>query len=666
MKIHLGDLRYSTVGRHSTYMPIAIGYVASYAQSQLGEGASFTLHSDPDDMIRVLDSEQPDIIGLSNYCWNAELSGAVGRHAKQTIPGSVIIGGGPEFPVDTNEIAAYLTYRDELDFYVYNYEGETAFAAILSALQSGISVKDLQKSPPPGVICLDADGRLNKGDAPERLKELDIIPSPVLSGMMDQFLNGYFTPFIETTRGCPYACTYCVQGTDWYNKVYGFSTERVVEELRYIGAKMADFPDIPLGISDSNFGMYQRDLETADTIAKLGKEFNWPRTFVVDTGKSQLERLIQVAIKLDRQISMSISPQTLNPETLTAIKRKNLGEADLKGVYARFKENGINTVAAVIVPLPEETKDSYIQGLRTLSDSEVGMPLPYTTMLLKGTSLASKESRLRHKMQTRFRPVPKQFGEIGGKRIFEYDEVCIATNTMSFEDYIECRGISFIFTALSTSQFDFLRPVTRELGIDWFDLVEEFWRAIKTHDGALGGVYRGFIQASHGELFDSPEAIQRFIADDENYSRMLSGELGENVIRGFVPKLAVTHFIEATDLALTITQAMGGAAPWFDSLSTWGHAVRDIRPMLELQDQSFKPITIELDYDIEAWHNDHGKRSLDEFQNSIRYELIADQLGIERAVNSMINLYGPDPLRWLSRLLDAKPAQEIWRRCNPV
>ncbi len=131
-----------------------------------------------------------------------------------------------------------------------------------------------------------------------------------------------------------------------------------------------------------------------------------------------------------------------------------------------------------------------------------------------------------------------------------------------------------------------------------------------------------------------------------------------------MPKLAINHFTEAIDLALSIAKDMGGPAPWLGSLSAWGHAVRDIRPMLELQDQSFKPITIELDYDIEAWHNDNGKRPIEEFRNSTRYELTADQPGIERAVHSMINLYGPDPLRWLSRLLEAKPPQEIWRRCH--
>lgn len=647
-------------------MPIAIGYVASYAKSQMGDSASFVLHTDPDDMIRALDSEKPEIIGLSNYCWNAELSRAVGTYAKQNIPGSVVIAGGPEFPVETDEISAYLAYRNDVDFYVYNYEGETAFASILSALQNGVSVDALKKSPPPGVICLDGGGGLNKGEAPERLKDLDIIPSPILSGMMDKFLNGYFTPFIETTRGCPYACTYCVQGTEWYNKIYGFSTERVVEELRYIGAKMVDFPDIPLGISDSNFGMYKRDLETAETIAQMGKDYNWPTTFQVDTGKSQLDRLLQVAVKLNRQITMSISPQTLNAKTLSAIKRKNLGEKNLKDVYAQFKKYGITTTAAIIVPLPEETKESYIQGLRMLSESEVEIPLPFTTMLLKGTSLATKESRRRYGMKTRFRPVPRQFGEIDGKRIFEYDEVCIATNTMSFEDYIECRGISFVYAALSINQFNFLRPISLEMDINWFDLVLEYWRAIKTHEGAPGDVYRGFIQASRDELYDSPEAIRLFIADDENYGRMLSGELGENVIRGFVPKLAVTHFTEATDLALSVAQDMGGAAPWFDSLSTWGRAVRDIHPMLELQEQSFKPLTIELDYDIEAWYSDRGKRPMDQFRNSTRYQLTADQPGIERAVHSMINLYGPDPLRWLSRLLDTKPEQYIWRRCHRI
>ena len=83
---------------------------------------------------------------------------------------------------------------------------------------------------------------------------------------MDQYLDGRFQPFIESARGCPYACTFCEAASSWYNKVNSFTVERVKKELLYIAKRMKNFPDVPLAIADSNFGMLKRDEEISDYI----------------------------------------------------------------------------------------------------------------------------------------------------------------------------------------------------------------------------------------------------------------------------------------------------------------------------------------------------------------------------------------------------------------
>ena len=72
---------------------------------------------------------------------------------------------------------------------------------------------------------------------------------------MDEFFDGGFQPFIESARGCPYACTFCEAASSWYNKVNSFSIERVKADLDYIAKRMYKYPDVPLAIADSNFGM---------------------------------------------------------------------------------------------------------------------------------------------------------------------------------------------------------------------------------------------------------------------------------------------------------------------------------------------------------------------------------------------------------------------------
>jgi len=45
----------------------------------------------------------------------------------------------------------------------------------------------------------------------KRIKDLDEIPSPYLTGVLDKFFDGKLAPFIETNRGCPFTCSFAIQ-----------------------------------------------------------------------------------------------------------------------------------------------------------------------------------------------------------------------------------------------------------------------------------------------------------------------------------------------------------------------------------------------------------------------------------------------------------------------
>lgn len=663
MRIVLGDLRHNTVGRHSTYMPIAIGYIGSYVLSQPETNdAVITFHADADEMAAVIKRDQPDVVGLSNYVWNAELSAAVGRYCKEHSKKTIVVGGGPEFPKDVHEILEYLTYRPELDFFIFNYEGEIPFFGLLKAIQQNPDLEQIKLAPPPGVASLGSDGAVHQGPGPQRLKDLDVIPSPVLSGMMDKFLDGSFMPFLETTRGCPYGCTYCVQGSDWYDKTVIFSKERIDAELEYIAERIQSFPDIPLALADSNFGMFAKDEDTADKISQLYERYGWPKAFIVDTGKSQLQRLLRVAKKMGNRISMSISPQSMNLETLQAISRTNLGGTEPESVYSEFKKAGITTHAAIIVPLPNETKASYIDGLRRLSSSDVGQPLAYTTMLLRGTALASKESRKKYEMKTKFRMLPSQFGEYFGKRVFEFDEVCISTNTMNFEEYVECRSIVFAFLTLSNMQFDMFKLHCEEYQISWFDFLMKFWERARTEESVVGKAFSEYETLTKEELFDSPQAIRAYVESDVNYQKMLEGELGENIIRKLTPELIFTHFKAMCTLGYSVLEEMfPGKSEELREALKWSLICRDIDELLDGSPNDTREVS--LSYDMDDWYANKANKPLHSFKRKVKHSVTADLAGIQKAVDSMRRLYGARKQRWASRLLEAKPIEEMWFKC---
>ena len=85
-----------------------------------------------------------------------------------------------------------------------------------------------------------------------------------------------------------------------------------------------------------------------------------------------------------------------NQNDSSLIKNKNINfiKGDVRDKFLMkdlIKKNDLFIPLAAIVgaplsaKMPKETKETYIEGLRILSDSHVEQPLAYTTMLLKGT-----------------------------------------------------------------------------------------------------------------------------------------------------------------------------------------------------------------------------------------------------------------------------------------
>jgi radical SAM superfamily enzyme YgiQ (UPF0313 family) len=192
LKIALGDLRHETVGRHSVFMPIGIAYIASYLLSQVDSyNIEVRLYDRPGEILGDIEQWMPDIVGLSNYCWNAELSRLVFDYARGLNSKTVCVAGGPEFPTEQTECREYLLDRKEIDFYVY-LEGEIIFADLVKKLLQGIEVLELKSKPPRGIMSIHPrTGDLAAGELAPRLGNLDEIPSPYLSGLLERWFDGH-------------------------------------------------------------------------------------------------------------------------------------------------------------------------------------------------------------------------------------------------------------------------------------------------------------------------------------------------------------------------------------------------------------------------------------------------------------------------------------------
>ena len=76
-------------------------------------------------------------------------------------------------------------------------------------------------------------------------------------------------------------------------------------------------------------------------------------------------------------------------------------------------------------------------------------------MLLVGAEFGRDESINKHNMKSKYRILPKQFGQYDGKTILEIEKVCIGTNSTSEEEYLKCE-IGFLTSFITAYFFKYL------------------------------------------------------------------------------------------------------------------------------------------------------------------------------------------------------------------
>src|SRR5436190_16962023 len=212
--VAFADLTHTSVAIDANNNPLAVGYIAAYALRHLGRDISPRLFKYPAALGRFLDREAPPIVCFTNYMWNEQLSCAFARAIKRHRPRTVVVMGGPNYPVDASEQQAYLADHPEIDFFA-DGEGELAFVNLFQALADVNFDADRLRRHATAVAGFHymVDGHFVRGETLPRILDLDhTLPSPYTLGLLDEFFDDRLSPMVQTARGCPYSCTFCHDG----------------------------------------------------------------------------------------------------------------------------------------------------------------------------------------------------------------------------------------------------------------------------------------------------------------------------------------------------------------------------------------------------------------------------------------------------------------------
>ena len=548
--IWVSDLTHTAQGIGANGFPLGASYIYAYAKKIFGNEFDFKLFKLPAHLEEELRSTSPTIFSFSNYSWNLELGYKFALLAKQRDPNVVTVFGGPNFPTDENEKLDFLKKKPAIDFYI-ELEGELGFVDLVKALsENNFNVKQLKKHGKKIInTCYIHEDKLITGSI-ERIKDINIIPSPYLTGVLDQSFQLPLIPMIETTRGCPFTCTFCADGLDIKSKINRYESQRTREELQLIAKNINKVDE--LIVTDLNFGMYKQDMETAKEIANIQKNYNYPISVDAPAGKNMPKRIINIA-SIMKGWSMGGVIQSSDPDVLKAIKRSNISISayqDLIDFGNKQKAN--RTYTEIILGLPSDTKERHFESLRLGVEKSVNNLRMHQAMLLTGTEMASKRDREKYGLVTKFRTLP---GNVGNYNILneehpvaEIEEIVVGSNTLSMNDYVECRIMNLIIkTFYNNNIFNEIHSMQRAMGISPFDCLVYIKDHEEMYTEKVKKIIESFVTETTEDLFDTREKANEYVLSPNVINKYINGELGTNELF-YHSSLLFNEFKDISDL----------------------------------------------------------------------------------------------------------------------
>lgn len=326
------------------------------------------------------------VAGFSVYTWNAAEFIDLLRRIRQSCPGIWIILGGPH----VQQVEDYLLI-DPIDAVVMG-EGEFTFVEWLDRAHHGSwhSINGL---------AFVEDGAVIKNSPRSRTLDLSVFPSALdvipLTDAAGKPL--YESVAYETSRGCPFKCSFCEWGTGALGtKMYQFPLERVRSDWeKIVGAGIAN-----IWLADSNFGALKEDIEKARLICDLKQRTGLPSTFATSWSKKHNPRVQEIVQLLNEHGLLphyQLALQTLTPLALELSNRKNMAANEYEPIAKAMAEAGVPIAAELIWGLPGDNLNDFETNLDRLIATFPNVNI-FTYNLLPGTEFYEK--RFEYRIET--------------------------------------------------------------------------------------------------------------------------------------------------------------------------------------------------------------------------------------------------------------------------
>lgn len=480
------------------YLPYAVGLIEGYVRKYASDARRFDFLLPIYKRLRVAEIVEhllsADIVGFSTYVWNIKLSLAVARELKARKPEILIVFGGPQVPDRTEP---FLRENPFIDVAV-NGEGEHAFAKLLEAWPS----RDWSAIPNLSYL---ADGKFVCQAKGPRMRELADVPSPYLDGIFDPLMaanrNENWIVLWETNRGCPFQCTFCDWGSATQAKVYQFDLDRLGREIAWFADHRIEF----IFCCDANFGILARDIQIAETLARTKAERGFPKAVSVQNTKNATDRAYltqKILSDAGMNKGVTLSMQSLDPGTLKAIKRQNIALDTYEELQKRFTRDRVETYSDLILGLPGETYDSWVDGICWLMDNGQHNRIQFNNLsILPNAEMGDPAYQEKFGMRTVVTKIVNIHGalEVDPDGIYETQDLVVETASMPAVDWRRARSFAWM---ASLVHFDKLLQIPilvahERCAVPYRRLLEAFMSADATDYPVIGSIREFFDNYAH-------------------------------------------------------------------------------------------------------------------------------------------------------------------------
>ncbi len=323
----------------------------------------FTIKDDLSHCVDHVLKTQPDVVACSTYIWNIDMMKKFIVELHKKNPKVRIILGGPEVSYESEDLLALPIEC------ILRGEGEVTLWQAINNEQ------DIDGYLSTNYCSLVSYAKVN-------LAYLETLESPYFLDFDLKDMNKrYF--YFETSRGCPYRCSYCLSSLD--NQVRTFSKEYIQKQL----TKLTSYEVKQVKLLDRTFNASDElSFQFIHLLEGLNTDCSFQFEIVVDRlSKRMISFLLEEATVSRYRFEIGI--QSFHLPTLEAVERWQDLER-CKEVIRLLTERGYQLHVDLIGGLPYENLQQFEQSFNQLFETKAKEIQVGILKLLKGTKLKSQ------------------------------------------------------------------------------------------------------------------------------------------------------------------------------------------------------------------------------------------------------------------------------------